>query len=102
MLRLLIIVFCFGFSSMGLAQTGSGVKSGLNGNGGMTGANINTVNGISANGTPMQQLPGSSMTNGAGNSAMTPSQTVPPTVTSPTNNGTTEGTVKPGSPPSTP
>jgi hypothetical protein len=81
---------------MALAQTGSGVKSGLNGTGGMTGANVNTVNGMSANGTPLQQLPGSSMTNGAGNSAMTPSAAGPPGATTGSigsADGVTTGTV---------
>jgi len=55
------------------AQVGSAVNGGLNGDSGsMNGPNINVVNGINANGTPRQQSPGSSMTNGAGNSTMTP------------------------------
>ena len=49
------------------------MNGGLNGDSGsMNGSNINVVNGINANGTPKQQSPGSSMTNGAGNSTMTP------------------------------
>jgi hypothetical protein len=58
---------------LAIAQTGSAVNGGLNADSGsMNGANINVVNGINANGTPRQQSPGSSMTNGAGNSTMTP------------------------------
>ncbi len=84
-----------------LAQVGNSVNGDLNSDSGaMSGANINRVNGMNANGTPRQQDPGSSMTNGAGNSTMTPNVTgnsgtglpgqpvVPPTVI-------THGTVTP-------
>ncbi|GLR67876.1 hypothetical protein GCM10010909_25570 [Acidocella aquatica] len=64
------------FSGAALAQTGSNVNSGLNSDShAMYGPNINVVNGINANGTPRQQSPGASMTNGAGNSTMTPGVT---------------------------
>ena len=60
------------------AQEMTGVNGGLNSDtGSMTGATINRVNGINANGTPRQQDPGASMTNGAGNSTMTPGVTGP-------------------------
>ncbi len=63
----------FGICGAAFAQVGNGVSGDLNSDGGaMSGANINRVNGINANGTPRQQDPGSSMTNGAGNSTMTP------------------------------
>jgi hypothetical protein len=66
-------VFLCSASSLAMAQSGSDIKSGLNGEGGsLFGANVNVVNGTSANGTPKQLLPGSSMTNGAGGAAMTP------------------------------
>lgn len=102
---LLGAISCIGSSGIVVtqawAQTGNGVNSGLNSDGGaMSGPNINRVNGINANGTPRQQLPGSSMTNGAGNSTMTPG-VVPPTVTvAPTINGTgkTHSTVNPTGP----
>jgi hypothetical protein len=87
-----------------LAQGFSSVNGGVNSDGGaMTGPLVNRVNGINANGTPRQQGPGASMTNGAGNSYMTPGvtgspsgnvglgppQTVPPTVI--LHNNTTAG-----------
>lgn len=56
------------------AQTGGNVNQGLNSdNGALGGPTIDRVSGINANGTPRQTLPGASMTNGAGNSTMTPS-----------------------------
>jgi hypothetical protein len=82
-------------SGTALAQDLTGASGGLNSNNGaLSGATINRVNGINANGTPRQQEGGASMTNGAGNSYMTPGvsgptggsigatppQTVPPTV----------------------
>jgi hypothetical protein len=82
-------------SGNALAQDLTGANGGLNSNNGaLSGATINRVNGINANGTPRQQDGGASMTNGAGNSYMTPGvtgptggniglptpQTVPPTV----------------------
>lgn len=102
---LLAAIGCMGVAGIAVtqawAQTGNAVNSGLNSDGGaMSGPNINRVNGINANGTPMQQSPGSSMTNGAGNSTMTPG-VVPPTVTvKPTINGsgTTNSTVTPTGP----
>jgi hypothetical protein len=64
-----------GGGGIALAQVG-GVNGGLNSdNGAMYGAAINRVNGINANGTPRQQDPGASMTNGAGTGAMTPNVT---------------------------
>ncbi len=87
-----------GLAGVALAQSGGGVNSGVNSDSGsMSGPNIDVVNGINANGTPRQQSPGASMTNGAGNSTMTPgvaggslgNGTVGPT------HGTTAGTVKP-------
>ncbi len=69
---LIALVFCV-LPLAATAQVGSAVNGGLNADSGsMNGANINIVNGINANGTPKQQSPGSSMTNGAGNSTMTP------------------------------
>lgn len=83
------------FTTAAPAQEMGGVNGGANSdNGVLYGPNINRVNGINANGTPRQQDPGASMTNGAGNSTMTPGvtgpvggnsglskpQTVPPTV----------------------
>jgi hypothetical protein len=66
------------FTSAALAQEMSGVNGGVNSdNGVISGPNINRVNGINANGTPRQQDPGASMTNGAGNSTMTPGVTGP-------------------------
>jgi hypothetical protein len=48
-----------------LAQSVGGTGSGMNSNNGaMSGANITVDNGINANGTPKQQSPGVSMTNG--------------------------------------
>jgi hypothetical protein len=74
MFRLLwATVFLCGAASLAMAQSGSDIKSGVNGDSGsMYGSNISVVNGISTNGTPKQMLPGSSMTNGAGGGAMTP------------------------------
>jgi hypothetical protein len=64
-----------GAGGIALAQVG-GVNGGLNSdNGAMSGGAINRVNGINANGTPRQQDPGASMTNGAGTGAMTPNVT---------------------------
>ena len=92
--------FCLCLPTLAAAQqVGGNVNSGLNGNSGsMFGPNINMVNGTNANGTPRQQLPGASMTNGAGNSTMTPgitggsitpnAPTAPPTgIAIPTLNG---------------
>ena len=66
--------FCLFLPSLAAAQqVGGEVSSGINGNSGsMFGPNIDMVNGTNANGTPRQLLPGASMTNGAGNSTMTP------------------------------
>ncbi len=65
----------WGGGGIALAQVG-GVNGGLNSdNGAMYGAAINRVNGINANGTPRQQDPGASVTNGAGTGAMTPNVT---------------------------
>ncbi len=62
-------------SSVASAQVG-GVSGGLNSdNGAITGGDINRVNGMNANGTPRQQDPGASITNGAGTGAMTPNVT---------------------------
>ncbi len=67
-------IYC-GASGAALAQVG-GVNGGLNSdNGALSGGDINRVNGINANGTPRQQDPGASMTNGAGTGAMTPNVT---------------------------
>lgn len=64
------------FGGSALAQGFGGVNGGLNSDGGtLTGPRINRVNGINANGTPRQQDSGASMTNGAGNSYMTPGVT---------------------------
>jgi hypothetical protein len=61
-----------------IAQDLAGVNGGLNSdNGAISGATINRVNGMNANGTPRQQNAGASMTNGAGNSYMTPGVTGP-------------------------
>jgi hypothetical protein len=63
-------------SGTALAQVGGDVNGGLNSDGGaMYGATINRVLGTNPNGTPRQLLPGASMTNGAGNSTMTPGVT---------------------------
>jgi len=60
------------------AQTGGDVNQGLNSDGGaMSGATIDRTPGMNANGTPKQLSPGSSMTDGAGNSTMTPGLTGP-------------------------
>jgi len=60
------------------AQTGGDVNQGLNSDGGaMSGANIDRTPGMNANGTPKQLSPGASMTDGAGNSTMTPGLTGP-------------------------
>jgi hypothetical protein len=73
MSRLLVLSLIILVPWAALAQTGSAVNGGLNSDSGsMMGPNINVVNGTNANGTPRQQSPGSSMTNGAGNSTMTP------------------------------
>ena len=73
---LLGLAISAGLGSVALAQTANGVSGDLNSDGGaMSGANINRVNGINANGTPRQQDAGASMTNGAGNSTMTPGVT---------------------------
>ncbi len=90
------LFYCAGLVGTGvMAQEMNGVDGGLNSdNGAITGPRINRVSGINANGTPRQEDPGASMTNGAGNSTMTPGvtgaigstshsgtpQTVPPTV----------------------
>jgi hypothetical protein len=93
-------VFYTAISGAAYAQTGNAVNGGLNSSSGsMMGPNINVVNGINANGTPKQQSPGSSMTNGAGNSTMTPgvaggqggTVTIGPSAPA---TGTTTGTVK--------
>jgi hypothetical protein len=77
---LLVACFCLANTGFAAAQVGNGVNSGINSdNGAISGPNIDRVNGINANGTPRQQSPGSSMTNGAGNSAMTPGITGAPT-----------------------
>jgi hypothetical protein len=74
---LLAATFCLCLPSLAAAQqVGSDVRSGLNADSGsMNGPNIDVVNGINANGTPRQLSPGASMTNGAGNSTMTPGVT---------------------------
>jgi hypothetical protein len=60
------------------AQEMLGVNGGANSNNGaLYGPIINRVNGTNRNGTPRQQNPGASMTNGAGNSYMTPGVTGP-------------------------
>lgn len=97
-MRLIGAALCCGgglIAGSAWAQGIGGVNGGFNSDGGvMSGANINRVNGINPNGTPRQQDPGASMTNGAGNSTMTPGvagpvggnsglsplHTVPPTV----------------------
>jgi hypothetical protein len=67
------ILFAIGIAGVAQAQTGSNVHSGLSSNGGTISApNVNTVNGINANGTPRETSPGASMTVGAGNSTMIP------------------------------
>lgn len=80
-MRMIGLALCCGaglLSANALAQEMNGVNGGLNSdNGAISAANINRVNGINANGTPRQQDPGASMTNGAGNSAMTPGITGP-------------------------
>ncbi len=59
--------------SLALAQSGNSVGSGVGSNANsITGPNIDTANGINANGTPKAQSPGASMTVGAGNSTMIP------------------------------
>ena len=66
----------FGLAGSALAQVGGEVNGGLNSDSGaMYGATINRVFGMNPNGTPRQLLPGASMTNGAGNSTMTPGVT---------------------------
>jgi hypothetical protein len=98
---LLAATFCLGLPGLAAAQQiGNAVNSGLNADSGsMNGPGVNIVNGINRNGTPRQQSPGASMTNGAGNSTMTPGitgapgatgQTAPPKgITIPTLNGQT-------------
>jgi len=77
---MLVAVLTLCSANFAEAQVGSGVDSGINSDGGaISGPNIDRVNGTNANGTPRQQSPGSSMTNGAGNSAMTPGITGAPT-----------------------
>jgi hypothetical protein len=101
MQRLLVFNIICLFPLAAAAQTGSSVNSGLNSDSGsMMGPNINVVNGINANGTPRQQSPGSSMTNGAGNSSMTPGVAGGGTAAGPTAPaiGTTKGTVTPAAP----
>jgi hypothetical protein len=72
---LLTAALLCGAGGMAWAQVG-GVNGGLNSdNGAITGGDINRVNGINPNGTPRQQDPGASMTNGAGTGAMTPNVT---------------------------
>jgi hypothetical protein len=52
-------------SGLALAQSVGGTGSGMNSNArSMSGPNISVDNGINANGTPKQQSPGVSMTNG--------------------------------------
>ena len=71
---LLAVGLAFGMAGSAIAQqVGNEVNGGLNSNGGaMYGPTINRVLGTNRNGTPRQLLPGASMTNGAGNSTMTP------------------------------
>lgn len=53
------------------AQNGAGTGSGMDSNSrSMSGPNINVDNGILANGTPKQQEPGESMTNGPSNGGL--------------------------------
>ena len=80
----LAAVFVLGGFGLASAQVQFGVNGGLNSNGGaMSGDTINRVPGTNPNGTPRQQLPGASMTNGAGYATMTP--------------GVTGGSARPGS-----
>ena len=73
---LLAVCLALGMAGNALAQVGGEVNGGLNSDGGaMYGATINRVLGTNPNGTPRQLLPGASMTNGAGNSTMTPGVT---------------------------
>jgi hypothetical protein len=86
-----------GLAGVALAQSGGAVNSGVNSDAGsMSGPNIDVVNGINANGTPRQQSPGASMTNGAGNSTMIPGVAGGSVGNAPagTTHGTTTGTVK--------
>ena len=73
------LAVCLAFGMAGSAaaqQIGGEVNGGLNSDGGaMYGPNINRVLGTNPNGTPRQLSPGASMTNGAGNSTMTPGVT---------------------------
>ena len=71
---LLAVGLAFGMTGSAAAQqVGNEVYGGLNSDGGaMYGPDINRMPGTNANGTPRQMLPGASMTNGAGNSTMTP------------------------------
>jgi hypothetical protein len=107
MIRYLAILLCLCAPGLAAAQVGNGVNMGLNGDSdSMSGPAIDMVNGTNANGTPRQLLPGASMTNGAGNSYMTPGVTggpvvpprifAPPTIiTAPTLQGQTGGTAPP-------
>lgn len=97
-MKILAAFIYVAFASAAFAQTGNGVGSGLGSNAGtMSGPNIDTVNGTNANGTPMSQSPGASMTVGAGNSDMLPGITggsaapkgaPPPKIVHGTTNGT--------------
>jgi hypothetical protein len=70
---LLALCLTLGIGGNAPAQVGGDVHGGLNSDGGaMYGATINRELGTNRNGTPRQVLPGASMTNGAGNSTMTP------------------------------
>jgi hypothetical protein len=106
-MKCLIVAAYLAFIPAAFAQTGNSVGSGLSGNAGtMSGPNIDQVNGTNANGTPMAQSPGASMTVGAGNSTMLPGITggsaaakgaPPPKIVHGTINGTinTQTTTKP-------
>jgi hypothetical protein len=66
-------LFILGSTGLAMAQSGNAVGSGVTANSNsLTGPNIDTANGINANGTPRSQSPGASMTVGAGNSTMIP------------------------------
>ncbi len=72
----LAAALALGGFTLASAQVQFGVNDGLNSNGGaMSGDTINRVPGTNRNGTPRQQLPGASMTNGAGYATMTPGVT---------------------------
>jgi hypothetical protein len=81
-------ILAMSFAASGaLAQSAGGTGGGMNSNSrSMSGPNIDVDNGIMANGTPKQQSPGVSMTNGPAN-AGAPSATL---------NG--DGTPQPGGP----